>query len=47
MSPRGLAESEASFAIIRLGPTPMLQSSPVASFTASRIDSATGRRDTG
>ena len=47
INPRGLAWSEASLAIIRLGPIPMLQSSPVAARTASRIVSATGSSDTG
>jgi hypothetical protein len=47
MSPRGLAESLASFAIIRLVPMPMLQSRPVSRLTSSRTASAAGSSETG
>ena len=47
MSPRGLAQSEAILATMRLGPMPMLQSSPDSRLTSSLTRSATGRSETG
>ena len=42
-----MAASDASLATIRLGPMPMLQSSPDSDLIRSRSRSATGSSDTG